>query len=227
MAALVHLRNQEVYLEDLLSKTAITLNALRDRQTRNERALKENSGPRSKRKKIQQNHWRTDRTIRARENEERILVDCLRVCRFNIRTLERIAFATYVPSTGAGYGGSASLSLIESESATATTETEFDWNGWVNPGDVSPFYPRARRTALNDNVSPETDLVDDMAVAKVPPAFPPRSNLDPPGPPPNSATTQRLFPLSPVAPSFEPSARKEAEPSSRSEERRVGKECPV
>lgn len=49
---LAELREQSRYLEDFLSKKGTILNALRDRETRNERLLSLNPTLRAKRKKI-------------------------------------------------------------------------------------------------------------------------------------------------------------------------------
>jgi hypothetical protein len=88
ISTLNDLYTQRTYLSNLLSRTAVSLNALRERQTKNRRALDTNPTSRSKRKKIEQNAYRTGKTIKTAENEEQVLLDCLRVCCVNIQMVE-------------------------------------------------------------------------------------------------------------------------------------------
>jgi hypothetical protein len=215
-ATLADLRNQQKYLEDLLSGTAITLNALRDKQTRNQNALDEHPIPRVKRKKMQQNQWRTDKTVKTREKEERVILDCLRVCETNISTLESILYPTEPSSVVADYSWSASRA--------ASSATDIDWNGWADAGDVSMFHRGTRRPASISSVPPEATIDEVVPANKTagvagvkPPPLPPR--LQPelevqpavPPPPPNTARSTQCFPtLSPVAETFLPGSTKES-----------------
>lgn len=196
LATLLYLYNQKTYLEDLLSQKATILHALRDKHSRIERSLSVNTNPRSKRKKVEQNRWRTERTIKTCEDEERAILDCLRVCSSNIKTLDSIINPT-----------DASSSYMES----ASTPTDFDWNGWADGGDTSPFLRKARRPAIVDDISPETCI---LITGKKGPPLPPRSrptvSAPVPPAPPNTARTQCTLSLSPTAPCFEPRASHEA-----------------
>lgn len=212
MTTLTCLRNQKGYLEDVLSKTSTTLNALRDRQTRNERALSTNPTPRSRKKKILQNRWRTDKTIKTCENEERVVLDCLHVCQNNISTLESIIHPTDTSSIAAENTSSPYQSYWD----TNPTSTDFDWNGWADDGGISPFQRACQRPMSRDGISPEAGL--ENAALGVPVTtgkrlrrLPPRSrpplqasDMVPP-PPPNTAYTQFHSTLSPEAACFEPS----------------------
>ncbi|KAF2799875.1 hypothetical protein K505DRAFT_230137 [Melanomma pulvis-pyrius CBS 109.77] len=209
------LQNQKGYLDGLLSKTATTLNALRDKQSRNDRVLSTNPGPRPKKKKMLQNRWRTDKTIKTCENEEKVILDCLRVCEDNIRTLESILNPQGTFATVAEYNLSNSKCSYR-ESAI----TDFDWNGWADEGPASPFHRERHHALILDEIPPEAYLDDascdrpDTATtapaSNRPPPFPPRVGAPPssmlPPVPPN--TTHRQFHhsvLSPEAACFEPS----------------------
>ena len=143
------LHSQKGYLNGLLSKTAITLNALRERQTRNDRALSMNPTPRAKRKKIQQNRWRTGKTIQTCENEERVILDCLQVCDSNINTLEAMVNPGAPSSTAVGWAPSNSL-----ESDTGSLH----WGGWTDEEPISPFVKNRVRSLPADDIPPETRL---------------------------------------------------------------------
>ncbi|KAF2659087.1 hypothetical protein K491DRAFT_689471 [Lophiostoma macrostomum CBS 122681] len=211
---LMGLYNQRAYLEGLLSKTATTLNALRDKQTRNDRVLLSHPGPRSKKKKMMQNRWRTDKTIQTCENEESVILDCLQVCRNNINTLESMMYSATTGSTAAENDWSVCPSYIDSES----TATDFDWNGWGDESLASPFQRPCHHPLVFDEVPPDSCL--DVVVAndlgttrKKPPPLPPRARAplqfitSPPPPPPNTAHAQMHHSaLSPVAVCFEPKA---------------------
>ncbi|KAL5379260.1 hypothetical protein DPSP01_008535 [Paraphaeosphaeria sporulosa] len=182
--ALHNLRGQKGYLEGMLSKTVTTLNALRDRQTRNQCILSTNPTPRTKRKKIQQDRWRTDKTIQTCENEEKIILDCLRVCENNIQTLEAIIYPPESSLNSAEHYGSNSYGELDTAS--------FDWQGWTDDLVISPF-ERTRTGPLPlDEVSPDT-----MAGCTQP-----RSAFL--VAPPNSAYTK--FMPRPEATTFKPSA---------------------
>ncbi|CAI6342271.1 unnamed protein product [Periconia digitata] len=127
------LRDQRGYLEDLLAKTITKLNALRDKQTRNERSL--NAHPehsRSKKKKISQNKWRTNKTISTCENEERVILDCLNVCRNNIDALESLLHSVGCPPAQADYNSTNSYTGSEYSGIQWTT-------GWTEEDE--PFSP--------------------------------------------------------------------------------------
>ncbi|KAF2275578.1 uncharacterized protein EI97DRAFT_64653 [Westerdykella ornata] len=204
---LVSLRDQKSYLEDLLSRTATKLYALRDRQTRNERALRDTPGPRSKRKKIMQKKFLTEKTIRTCENEEQAIINCLRVCQNNINTLEAIIHPTEPSSMAADHSWS------ESRESFLTSESSVDWTeGWVDNGEMSPFQRQTRRPAVFEDIAPETP-VDQIKC----PGLPPCSRNAVPAPPPNSARSVQTS-LSPVAACFRPSkssASKEVEDRAR------------
>ncbi|KAF2645540.1 hypothetical protein P280DRAFT_465357 [Massarina eburnea CBS 473.64] len=133
-----------------------TLNCLRGqkRQTRNEHALSTNPRPRSKKKKILQNKWRTGKTIQTCENEETVILECLQVCRNNISTLEAIVTPESCPSS-TGY-----------QSATDGTSTNsydldysvFDWKGWGDESRTSPFEGCRRQSLQTDEIAPEVPL---------------------------------------------------------------------
>jgi hypothetical protein len=141
------LHNQKRYLDDVLSKTAVTLHALRERQTRNERLLSTNPTPRSKRKKILQNRWRTGKTIQTCEKEEKVILDCLQVCTNNLKMLEAIINPIDLSSNGANctWGGP----YTESET------TALDWNDWTDNGVISPFRKDRIRSLPMDEIPPE------------------------------------------------------------------------
>ncbi|PSN62281.1 hypothetical protein BS50DRAFT_638830 [Corynespora cassiicola Philippines] len=142
--------SQKRYLEGQLSKTVTTLNALRDRQTRNEQALRLNPSPRSKKKKMQQNRWRTDKTIKTCENEERVLLDCLHVCKSNMHTLARLMNPPDLSSTAVEHHSSTSKGSYEGSEAT-----EFDWNGWKDSSPLSPFQKKRQLPVTLDEMPPE------------------------------------------------------------------------
>ena len=172
---LMTLYNQRSYLEGLLSKTATTLNALRDKQTRNERVLVAYTGPRSKKKKVLQNRWRTEKTIKTCENEERVIIGCLQVCQSNINTLESMMHTTESSTTAAEYDWSTCQSYIETESTT-----DFDWNGWDDCG-VSPFQKPCHHPLVLDEVPPDSPACCDPASmpasSRKPPPLPPRDRV--------------------------------------------------
>ncbi|KAF2240953.1 hypothetical protein BU26DRAFT_572191 [Trematosphaeria pertusa] len=211
MPTLASLHSQKGYLEGLLSKTATTLNALRDRQTRNERALSTNPTPRSKRKKIQQNRWRTNKTIQTCENEEKVILDCLQVCTSNIHTLESIINPTDLSSTAATYSSSKSYSkYADSES------TDFDWYGWTDDAPISPFQKERERSLVVDEIPPEArwdEIVYETKITRElkrpPPLRPclraPRDEDSLPAPPNTAQTQFQHSSLSPEADVFEPS----------------------
>lgn len=210
-SALVDLRNEEGYLEALLSKTATTLNALRERQSRNERALSTNPTPRSKKKKIQQNRWRTDKTIKTCEYEERIILGCLQVCRNNLSILESIIHPTDMFLTAADCYSSTCQSYVN----TVSMPTNSDWGGWANSSGLSPFQRTPQHPRILDEIPPEAcwqeiwlgGLV--MNARKPVPLSPGSHSLQAaatlPPPPPNLALMQINSVLSPQAACFEPS----------------------
>ncbi|KAF2690519.1 hypothetical protein K458DRAFT_288892 [Lentithecium fluviatile CBS 122367] len=201
------LRSQKGYLDNLLSKTAVTLNALRERQTRNERALSTNPTPRSKRKKIQQNKWRTNKTIQTCENEERAILDCLQVCSNNISTLESIINPTDLSSTA--------VECTVSNPYALSDTTSFDWNGWTDNAAISPFQRDRERPLPMDEIPPETPVAQTRfrymsPTLRRPPPLPLRAHRDPtalvPPVPPNTAHSQFSHSaLSPEAAVIEPS----------------------
>lgn len=144
------LHGQKDYLEELLSKTATTLNALRDRQTRNERVLSGHPVPRSKRKKVQQNRWRTSKTIQTCENEERVILNCLQVCKSNIYTLEVIINSPKLTEPV--------MELPPSDSHVETAAEWPDWKGWTDDAVVSPFKKGCGRLLPVEEVPPEMEV---------------------------------------------------------------------
>jgi hypothetical protein len=200
------LHSQKGYLDDLLAKTATTLNALRERQTRSERALSMNPKPRAKRKKIQQDRWRTCRTIQTCENEERVILDCLQVCNNNISTLEAIVNRGDLSST--------TVECNPRDSVVDVDTTSFDWNGWTDEAPISPFVKDRVRLYSIDEVPPKTLLgmtgpeQPSRRSTRCPPPLSPRSQPGPtarlPEVPPDTAHSQSN--LSPEAAVFEPSA---------------------
>ncbi|KAH7130121.1 hypothetical protein B0J11DRAFT_503921 [Dendryphion nanum] len=211
MATLSCLRDQRGYLESLLSKTATTLNALRDRQDKNEWALNANPTPRTKKKKIQQNRWRTNRTIQRCENEEKVILECLQVCNSNISTLESILLPIDSSSTAAEYNSHGTY--LESYLETDSTATGIDWNGWngwVDGGETSPFQRRCNKPLMVDDIPPEEAFLErSMSCRKLPP-LPPRAALAvplstslPPAPPKSAYIQFHHSMLSPEATCFE------------------------
>lgn len=152
VSALNSLLGQRDYLEGLLSKTATTLYALRDRQTRNERILSTHPTPRSRRKKIQQNKWRTGKTIQTCEKEERVILDCLQVCEENIRTLETMIHQPDVSRIVTRYYTDESFEVLDSGL--------LGWKGWTDDAPVSPFKKDRQRSLPLDEMVPETPLPD-------------------------------------------------------------------
>jgi hypothetical protein len=151
-STLNHLYGQKGYLEDILSKTATKLHALRDRQTRNERCLDNDPTPRSKKKKILQNKWRTNKTIQTCENEERAILECLSVCEENIYRLEALVNSTLYP-INTDYQ---SVSDYNSSGSYGSSEpVGFDWNGWEYETHVSPFHRSREGSFMSDAVAPE------------------------------------------------------------------------
>jgi hypothetical protein len=187
------LHSQRCYLNDLLSKTAITLNVLRERRTRNERALSKSPTPRSKRKKIQQNRWRTNRTIQTCENEERVILDCLKVCNSNINILETIVNPQVPSSTVFDY--TSSNSMVDSG------PNSFDWGGWTDDTPVSPFVKTRVRSLPMEEISPETPLSKTEFDSPSPGSTrrpSPQATRSPAG----AATLPPLVPSDPVNPAF-------------------------
>jgi hypothetical protein len=150
MTTLTSLKSQKGYLNDLLSKTVTILNALRDKQGRNYRLLDSTLGPRSKKKKILQNQWRTDKTIKTCENEEKVILDCLRVCENNIHTLESFVYPMGTCTTAAEYDSrNAKHSYIDSVS------TDFDWNGWADGVPMSPYHRQRHNASIPNKIPPD------------------------------------------------------------------------
>ena len=182
----VQLMDQKHYLQELLSKTAVTLNALRERQNRNERALNNCPTPRSRKKKILQSRWRTDKTIKTCENEERVIYDCLQVCQSNISTLEGIVNTRGTSSTVPDF-----TSTQSSISYDTPLTSEFNWNGWADEEGESPFHKPAQACGVVDEIPPEM-TIKDVQVRHLPPLaplepLPPRVHTDLPPVPPNTA----------------------------------------
>ncbi|KAF2121346.1 hypothetical protein BDV96DRAFT_209823 [Lophiotrema nucula] len=213
MCTLATLQHQKNYLEALLSKTAITLNVLRDKQTRHERSLGFSPTTRSKKKKVQHQKWRTSKTIQTCENEERAILDCLGVCRRNIHTLESMLHPIVTSSTAADYDYTSSHSKT---SYTDSADICFDWkNGWAEDGGISPFQQQCRRPLVMDDMPPKAcfdgdTLVDKSSYTKRPPPLPTRTIVPPAVPalpvPPNTASSNNQYStLSAEAESFEPS----------------------
>ncbi|KAF2451247.1 hypothetical protein P171DRAFT_478295 [Karstenula rhodostoma CBS 690.94] len=194
-----NLRGQKDYLEGLLSKTVTTLNALRDRQTRNQRILDTNPTPRTKRKKIQQDRWRTSKTIRTCENEEKVILDCLQVCENNIHTLEAIICPPESSWNSVEYYGSNSYGDSDT--------TSFDWQGWTDDVAVSPFEQTRKGPLPLDEIAPDMTAGCTQAEIRRPSPLPPQSILQTQSAflvaPLNSAYTD--FTLSPEAAAFKPS----------------------
>lgn len=201
------LRDQKDYLEELLSKTATTLNALRDRQSRNQRVLTDHPLTRSKRKKVQQNRWRTGKTIQTCENEEKVILDCLQVCESNIQTLEAIIYPTGTSWTSAAH--------ISSNSNVDSDNTSFDWQGWTDDVVFSPFGTSSKHPLSLDQVAPDIASSRPGAGDKLSRGLPFELNLDSTsgalGAPQNSTYTKST--LSPQAAAFEPSAVHLQQPS--------------
>jgi hypothetical protein len=202
-ATLISLRGQRSYLEGLLSTTAMTLNTLRDKQTRNERALSAGPTPRTKKKKIQQNRWRTDKTIKTCENEKRVILDCLTVCQSNIDTLEAILCPTETISAAAEYYTYTPTSFDD----TDTISTDIDWNGWTDESPVSPFQRKPHSVVMSEEIPPDHLVDGDASLAgKKPPPLPLRAHVAPSAEPllvpPNTAKSYTA--LSPEVTGFEP-----------------------
>jgi hypothetical protein len=196
------LRGQKCYLQDLLSKTATTLNALRDRQSRNQRVLSTHPTPRSRRKKMEQDRWRTGKTIQTCENEEKVILDCLQVCENNIHTLEAIIY--HPPELSW-----TSAELYSNKSYVDSDTTSFDWQGWTDDVAMSPFEQTRKGPLLMDEIAPETPAASYVGPETRHPALlrphsSPETELTFLVAPPNSAYTN--FTLSPEAAAFEPSA---------------------
>jgi hypothetical protein len=205
MTTLTCLKSQKRYLDDLLTKTATTLNALRDKQGRNDCLLSATFGPRSKKKKLLQNRWRTDKTIKTCENEEKAILDCLKVCENNMHTLESIVYPIPVGicTTAAEYNSGNS-----EWSYTEPATTNFEWNGWTDDGTMSPFHRQRQgqyALIMLDEIPPEAHVHE--------PERPPplRSSVQAPpsakllSVPPNTALPRcRYSVLRPEATSFEP-----------------------
>lgn len=207
-ATLVCLREEKGYLEGLLSKTATTLNALRERQTRNERTLDSHTLSKHKKKKVLQARWRVNKTIQTCEKEERVILDCLQVCTSNINTLQAMLSPEDQSSMAAEYDSS--TSFVGSE------QTAFSWAGWTDNSPISPFQKSREGPFATDEVAPETHLegveADHVSMAGVNRPLPPRPlALAAPAEtmclvPPNTARTEYLHSaLSPEAAVFEPS----------------------
>jgi len=210
---LTYLRNQQGYLDDLLSKTAIRLNALRDRQSRNDRILSTHPGPRSKRKKMLQNRWRTGKTIQTCENEERAILGCLQVCKNNIQILESINLAS--ASRVTDYNPRKSK-YSNTESSTMNLHCD----SWADDVPTSPSREGKQHAFVLGKILPEClqglrlggplAQTTTAATNKRPPSLPPRvhiapSSMQPPSPPPNTARPHIDSLLSPEAICFEPS----------------------
>lgn len=194
-----NLREQRSYLEGLLAKTVTTLNALRDRQTRTQRILSTNPAPRTRRKKIQQDRWRTSKTIQNCENEEKIILDCMEVCDTNIRTLEAIV---YVPRSSWH-----STECYSSNSYLESDATSPDWRGWTDDVVVSPFEQTRTGPLPLDDIAPDTTAgyaeAQFRRLSTLPLQLPSDRKSINLIAPPNSAYTE--FTLSPEAATFKPS----------------------
>lgn len=201
---LASLHHQQQYLAGLLSKTATTLNTLREKQSRNERALSNTPCPRSKKKKILQNRWRTDKTIKTCEKEEKAIFDTLQVCQRNIHYMELLGRPADSSSTAAG------CSTRSSDSYDTPITTELDWNGWDDDQDISPFHKESRTLGILDEIPPEMTLRGaDVPYTSRPLVAPPRiSTVLPPVPPNTALPPVNSASLSPEAACFEPAVVK-------------------
>lgn len=149
MPTLNALRGQRGYLENLLAKAATKINALRDKQMRNERIASANPEyPRAKRKKISQNQWRTNKTIKTCENEEKVILECLQVCRCNIDTLESLLYPAGCPP-----------GIVDLNSPNSYAGSDFSgvqWtSGWTDDDEpISPFVPSRGGPIVYRDVAP-------------------------------------------------------------------------
>ncbi|ORY18360.1 hypothetical protein BCR34DRAFT_582990 [Clohesyomyces aquaticus] len=208
---LTNLRIQGEYLQDLLCKTTLTLHALRDKYNRTQRALDSNPTPRKKKKRLQQVKWRTDKTIKTCENEERVILDSLQLCSDNIRALEIIINPCDTFSAMYEYDSSTFQGTYTNNTTPATTD--MDWIGWATEGDTSPLQRRCEQPVIMDDVPPEVPRMDLGNVVKLKIPAPPRARHSSPDPvsvlswaPPNTACPPYMHSmLSPEAALFEPS----------------------
>ncbi|KAF2816358.1 uncharacterized protein BDZ99DRAFT_458231 [Mytilinidion resinicola] len=142
------LQNQKTYLEDLLSKTATTLHTLREKQTRTDRILATGPSPRTKKKRIMQTRWRTGKTIKTCENEERVILDCLKVCNNNLQALQTLEACNYPALSEPNF-----TPLSWYTNATPDTPGVDLWNGFGDQ--CSPFQKQSQyMTAQDVEVAP-------------------------------------------------------------------------
>ncbi|KAF2492219.1 hypothetical protein BU16DRAFT_584346 [Lophium mytilinum] len=137
------LQTQKSYLEELLSTTATTLHTLREKQTRTDRILATGPSPRTKKKRIMQTRWRTGKTIKTCENEERVILDCLKVCNNNLQALQNLEACNYPAFAEPSF-----TPLSWYSNATPDTRGADFWNGFGD--ECSPFQKQSQYLTAQD-----------------------------------------------------------------------------
>jgi hypothetical protein len=146
----LRLRHESEVLENGLADCVTYLHALRKKHARNERQLNiDPLPPRKKRKKIQQSNRELSKEITNRERDERAFLNNLRACNANLCMAERIS------STAAECASSNTHYSFEELGAE-----EFDWKGWADSSNVSPFGQQCSSMVTTKEVAPD-EFIDE------------------------------------------------------------------
>jgi hypothetical protein len=149
---ILRLRHESGVLENGLADCVTYLHALRRKHARNERQLNiDPLPPRKKRKKIRQSNRELSKEIKNRERDEQAFLNNLRACKANLSMAEGISYTpTEFSSTAAECASSNTQNSFEGPGAA-----EFDWKGWADSLETSPFGQQCSPMVITKEIAPD------------------------------------------------------------------------
>ncbi|EUC28325.1 hypothetical protein COCCADRAFT_9284 [Bipolaris zeicola 26-R-13] len=140
-------------LENELANCVTYLQALRKKQTRNERRLAADSSlPVRKRKKIRQSMRELEKEIQNRERDKQAFLNNLQACKANIYLAETVSSpSTTVSSTIPDLASDSTLCSYPEEPEARDGQ----WNGWADKTASSPFQKDCSNSSSVDDIAPD------------------------------------------------------------------------
>ncbi|EUC45428.1 hypothetical protein COCMIDRAFT_5340 [Bipolaris oryzae ATCC 44560] len=154
-------------LENGLANCVTYLQALRKKQSRNERRLAADSSlPVRKKKKIRQSMRHLEKEIQNRERDEQAFLNNLQACKANIYLAETVSSpSTTVSSTIPDLASVSTLCSYPEEPEARDGQ----WNGWVDKMASSLFQKDCSNSTSIDDIAPDDHLGadgSDLAIIK-------------------------------------------------------------
>lgn len=153
----LRLRHESEVLENGLADCVTYLHALRKKYARNERQLTiDPLPPRKKRKNIQQSNRELSKEIKNRERDEQAFLNNLRACKANLCMAEGIS---YTPTEFSSTAAECASSNIHYSFEELGAE-EFDWKGWADSSNLSPFGQQCSSMVTSKEIAPD-EFIDE------------------------------------------------------------------